>query len=306
MNCQDVETWLLDEARDGADVAAEARAHLADCPACAARLRAERQLTGALRAVAAHDAEAIAPARVEAALVAAFRAQAAQAAPAPVVSSAPAAASPIAFTQRRTLAAFTARRALAALAVAAALVLLLVAALRLQTAPHGAPAAPQQANANVATPQQVNPGTPAPQQANANVTAPTSAPAAVGNDAARPVRAASDRAQAATLAQVQGRGAAARARRLVASSTRAPAPVELGAMVVRASAVEPERVTDFVPLVAGSAAPLVSGQLVRVELPRSALAPLGLPLDPARAGDTIKADVLVGDDGLARAIRFVR
>jgi hypothetical protein len=49
-----------------------------------------------------------------------------------------------------------------------------------------------------------------------------------------------------------------------------------------------------------------SGQMIRVELPRSALASFGLPMNMERADERIKADVVVGNDGLARAIRFVR
>ena len=47
-------------------------------------------------------------------------------------------------------------------------------------------------------------------------------------------------------------------------------------------------------------------RVVRVELPRSALESFGLPMNMERAGERIKADVVVGHDGLARAIRFVR
>jgi hypothetical protein len=64
--------------------------------------------------------------------------------------------------------------------------------------------------------------------------------------------------------------------------------------------------TDFVLVGYGSALDLQDGgQLVRVELPRSALATFGLPMNMDRANERIKADVLVGTDGLARAIRFV-
>ncbi|HEX8459024.1 MAG TPA: hypothetical protein VF656_17155 [Pyrinomonadaceae bacterium] len=71
---------------------------------------------------------------------------------------------------------------------------------------------------------------------------------------------------------------------------------------------EAESVTEFIPLVAGApeAQPLESGQVVRVKLPRAALASLGLPLNAERSNETVKADVLLGNDGLARAIRFVR
>ena len=68
-----------------------------------------------------------------------------------------------------------------------------------------------------------------------------------------------------------------------------------------------EITTAFVPLGYGSALDLQDGgQMVRVELPRSALARFGLPMNMNRADEKIKADVLVGADGLARAIRFVQ
>jgi hypothetical protein len=47
-------------------------------------------------------------------------------------------------------------------------------------------------------------------------------------------------------------------------------------------------------------------QIVRVELPRSAMANFGLPVNIDRADQRVKADVIVGADGLARAIRFVQ
>jgi hypothetical protein len=67
-----------------------------------------------------------------------------------------------------------------------------------------------------------------------------------------------------------------------------------------------ELATEFVLIGYGNALDLQDGgQLVRVELPRSALAKFGLPMNMDRADEGIKADVLVGTDGLARAIRFV-
>lgn len=70
--------------------------------------------------------------------------------------------------------------------------------------------------------------------------------------------------------------------------------------------VEAEIVTDFFPLINRGTGQLDSGQVVRVELPRSALMSFGLPMNMDRAEERIKADVVVGNDGLARAIRFVR
>ena len=75
----------------------------------------------------------------------------------------------------------------------------------------------------------------------------------------------------------------------------------------RPSLATQEIATDFIPLVQGDSLNLMeSGQLVRVELPRSALVSFGLPMNMEHADQRVKADVVVGNDGLARAIRFVR
>ncbi len=47
-------------------------------------------------------------------------------------------------------------------------------------------------------------------------------------------------------------------------------------------------------------------QVVRVELPRYAMARFGLPVNMERYDELVKADVWLGSDGLARAIRFVQ
>jgi len=67
-----------------------------------------------------------------------------------------------------------------------------------------------------------------------------------------------------------------------------------------------EYVTQFFPVMQGDdLIPLEGGQLVRVKMPRSNLISLGIPFNQERASETIKADVLVSNDGLARAIRLV-
>ena len=89
-----------------------------------------------------------------------------------------------------------------------------------------------------------------------------------------------------------------------------------GASQVRSAATFPHRrvrsrsseiATDFFPLtfIADSTA-LESGQVVRVRIPRSALVSFGVPMNVERAGELVKADVVIGDDGLARAIRFIQ
>lgn len=65
--------------------------------------------------------------------------------------------------------------------------------------------------------------------------------------------------------------------------------------------------SDFVPLTYGAQAPpLESGQLIRVQMPRAALAAYGLPVNVERADTPVKAELLVSEDGRAHAIRFVR
>ena len=70
------------------------------------------------------------------------------------------------------------------------------------------------------------------------------------------------------------------------------------------AAVE-EVVTDFYPLV-NPAPPFERGQLLRVEVPASAMRMVGLPVHAERLSDPVQADVLVGEEGLPRAIRFVK
>ena len=68
-----------------------------------------------------------------------------------------------------------------------------------------------------------------------------------------------------------------------------------------------EIATDFIPLGYMSPASLQDGgQIVRVELPRSALGRFGLPVNMERYNEKVKADVLFGVDGMAHAIRFIQ
>jgi hypothetical protein len=69
---------------------------------------------------------------------------------------------------------------------------------------------------------------------------------------------------------------------------------------------ESEIATQFMPLGYAPINPQDGGQLVRVELSRTAMLSMGLPVNMDRYGERVKADVLLGPDGLARAIRFVQ
>jgi hypothetical protein len=74
-----------------------------------------------------------------------------------------------------------------------------------------------------------------------------------------------------------------------------------------ANHVTKEVATDFIPLsYMGAASLQEGGQIIRVQLPRSALANFGLPVNMDRYNEKVKADVIYGVDGMARAIRFVQ
>lgn len=111
----------------------------------------------------------------------------------------------------------------------------------------------------------------------------------------------------------------------VLMSRKPPAPIPVREVVKQAVAIQPvsapaavkttkragrpvrrpqEVVTDFFPLM-DPAPPFERGQLLRVELPASAMQMVGLPVREDRLADPVQADVLVGEEGLPRAIRFV-
>ncbi len=68
-----------------------------------------------------------------------------------------------------------------------------------------------------------------------------------------------------------------------------------------------ELATGFLPLpYAPPMGPSDSAQVVRVKLPRESMRTVGLPVNEDRALERIQADVIVGQDGIARAIRFIQ
>jgi anti-sigma factor RsiW len=71
--------------------------------------------------------------------------------------------------------------------------------------------------------------------------------------------------------------------------------------------VEREIATEFLPVAVDDGwTPLDGGRLVRVKLPRSALGVFGLPVSEERGPERVQADVMLSNDGVLRAIRFVR
>jgi hypothetical protein len=63
---------------------------------------------------------------------------------------------------------------------------------------------------------------------------------------------------------------------------------------------------EFIPLPnAARLAPSEDGNLVRIEIPRSTMIALGYPVAADRGAELVQADVVLGSDGLARAVRFL-
>ena len=89
-----------------------------------------------------------------------------------------------------------------------------------------------------------------------------------------------------------------------APSVKAEAPIRR--KVEGRTRPEPhEVVTDFFPLM-DPAPPFERGQMLRVQLPAAAMRTVGLPVREDHLTDPVEADVLVGEEGMPRAIRFVR
>ena len=62
----------------------------------------------------------------------------------------------------------------------------------------------------------------------------------------------------------------------------------------------------FIPLPnAAQIDPAEEVNVVRVEVPRSAMIALGYDVKPEEASQSVEADVMLGTDGLARAVRFL-
>jgi hypothetical protein len=272
MNCQTFEPVVNDLARGlmiEAAVRESALAHAEDCARCKARLSDEQALHSSLRAFAANVEMLEAPAHVETALRAAFRqCQAQQASPVPTLK-APARA------ERWTV--------WATAAAAAVLTVFAIQAFRLRQPPAPLHRAGNTAGLSSMTEVAFTP-------AGTNTT-----PALVKVESAAPAR------------EVRRSSAVSR-RTLSGNNTLASLnPIRSTSATQVSSSPDSEIVTDFMPLTYGAAlSPNEGGQLVRVELPRSALASFGLPMNADVTGGRVKADVLLGHDGLARAIRFVR
>lgn len=82
-----------------------------------------------------------------------------------------------------------------------------------------------------------------------------------------------------------------------------PSPTEDGALVAGSANDE----DSFVPLpYAPDISPSEPASIVQVEMPREELLSVGFPVSGDRMNEQIRADVLIGPDGTARAIRLAR
>jgi hypothetical protein len=294
MNCQEYESridTLTRGALADARALAEASAHEESCATCAARLADERALSTGLRALASGMKGVEAPARAESALLAAFRARAASVGEEDTrrvgVDEVAADVVPLFPRAPARQWSWVKTAAVASLAAAASLALFVLVR---PDAGAGVPGAGVNRSAMIEPP----PGalgdkTPPPQVAQATSTNREEGDAPQTSDAPRDKGARSSsvpRARAVNASYSSGGG-------VRAAYARPPADS-------RAQ----EIATEFIPL--GQYAQAEEGHLVRVELPRSALASFGLPVNAESAGGRVKADVLLGEDGTARAIRFIR
>ena len=102
--------------------------------------------------------------------------------------------------------------------------------------------------------------------------------------------------------------AAKPATRAVARRAGAPVPAQRAVVAeTERLEVDEDEAAEFVPLEAGDAlGDVESVQLVRVQLSPSTLTALGWAVGDESASRRVNADLVVGQDGVARAIRFVQ
>jgi negative regulator of sigma E activity len=245
-----------------------ALAHAQACLRCAARLQQERALTDALNEVASAE-PALAPAHTRAALLIAFQQQTATGVVAlPLLTNRP--------LRRRSLGVMA-----AAAAVLLAAILVVLQLLHQQSkVESSAGAAPALAGAS---------SLPGPSHSND-----------VNGQSSSKSNAVKGEAQKSSTLDKADQITPPRATRRRARAIFSPVLARTNKPAVS------ETVTDFIPLTAvADSTAMRSGTIVRVEMPRASLIAMGLPLHIERANETVKADIVVGDDGLARAIRLV-
>jgi hypothetical protein len=83
-----------------------------------------------------------------------------------------------------------------------------------------------------------------------------------------------------------------------------PPPVTPDTATAGQRARPAETAGEFLPLPYAHV-PAADGQVVRMAVPRAALASFGLDADAPGLPDVVQADVFIGEDGIARSVRFV-
>jgi hypothetical protein len=277
MNCQEFERAINDLAREPLMEATQrvnGLAHAEACARCAARLASEQSLTMGLRSLATSMQQAQAPERVETALLAAFRERD------KVIQLRPTA-------QPLTRAGRPYGRWATSIAAGLALLFAAFAATRLQQPPT--------------QPQTV---------ASARRSEPVKLarwPSAEAVSRTQP--------EPQSAASMLPRGPQPSFQRVSNRTRNSMNLIERDGGLVKnepgvntaQNALAGDIATDFIPLTyGGDLSALDSGRVVRVELPRTAMARFGLPVNAEHAAEPVKADVLLGDDGMAQAIRFIR
>lgn len=317
MNCQEFSNNIDGLAR-GALLDARTRdaaaSHEEACDLCAARLADERALTAGLRALALKMSDAETPARAEAALLSAFRSRAASTAagaqaaavsavPSNLSSSSNSAASSnpsnvVSLSEHSGEKAWSWVKTVAVAALAAAAV-----ALFMLVPPYLSSPVPSKQSASNSQ------GSPVKAQDNVVTNGAQNETAQVNdghgarsNEEHGPT--ASKDYEGASSQPLTPRRGVVRGTNVSYSPSHLNTP-NRGALNEASDARE--ITTEFIPLVQDAGFAQSEGtHLVRVELPRSALSSFGIPVNAEHAGGRVKADVLFGEDGTARAIRFVQ
>jgi hypothetical protein len=277
MNCQDFENHVNDLWREqimDAGVRAHAIAHRDECEACAQRLEDERALSFRLRALAA-DAESAEMPPLGDRLLIAFRNQQ--------------------LAMRQPAAAYQAYQSLYwAAAAAVVLAVIAISVFRLATPVTQPPARPSSAAGLKTTPVREIAIAKGPE-----MVVSSGAAASLHKNVISHSRSITGRIIRRDLREAVM--PAARVTRIAKVARPKTTPI------VATKSGTTEIATDFIPVGYASAANLQDGgQIVRVELPRSALLAFGLPMNVNRYHEKVKADVFFGADGTARAIRFVQ
>jgi hypothetical protein len=282
MNCEDFESNINELAREQimeASVRAQTLAHREECEACARQLEDQRSLSFQLRALAIEANSAKVPLMGNELLSALRSRQALKIRPARLAQG----------RSRAKVAGVVAG------VTAVAAMVLIVIAITVIRSRSVTPTVQSQPNST--SPKSLPPSEIANVKA-PDVPAPHSAPLPNKNSERESRRAGKNRRrnQNPIVGPVQS---------IAGVSSKDVTAKETATSVTPDSAAE--ITTDFMPVGYASTTTLQDGgQLVRVELPRSALVAFGLPMNVNRYDEKVKADVFFSADGMARAIRFVQ